>query len=109
MAPVNENGGSQESLRMETAEVRRDLLPHLRLLWDSRGFLRRVAIYAFCASTLIAFLIPVRFQSTTRLMPPATLSNSGLGMMAGMAGRAGTQGVGGLRGDLRGVKRSGAA
>ena len=93
---------------METAEVRRDLLPHLRLLWDSRGFLSRVAIYAFCASTLIAFLIPVRFQSTTRLMPPDTLSNSGLGMMAAMAGRAGTEGLGGLAGDLLGVKSSGA-
>jgi capsule polysaccharide export protein KpsE/RkpR len=93
---------------METAEVRRDLLPHLRLLWDSRGFLSRVAIYAFCASTLIAFLIPVRFQSTTRLMPPDTLSNSGLGMMAAMAGRAGTDGLGGLAGDLLGVKSSGA-
>ena len=89
MAAVNENGMSEISLEMETTEVRRDFLPHLRLLWDPRRFLCRVAIYAFLASALIAFLIPVRFQSTTRLMPPDTLSNSGLGMMAAMAGRAG--------------------
>ena len=105
---VDENGGSEESLQAETTEVQRDLLPHLRLLWDSRRFLCRVATYAFLASTVIAFLIPVRFQSTTRLMPPDSLSNSGLGMMAALAGRAGTDGLGGLAGDLLGVKSSGA-
>jgi capsule polysaccharide export protein KpsE/RkpR len=108
MAAVNENSGSEKSLQAETIEIQRDLLPHLRLLWDCRSFLCRAAIYAFLASTLIAFLIPVRFQSTTRLMPPDTLSNSGLGMMAAMAGRAGTDALGGLAGDLLGVKSSGA-
>lgn len=108
MAAVKENGGSQESLQMETTGVQRDLLPHLRLLWDCRRFLFRVVIYAFFASTLLAFLIPVRYQSTTRLMPPDTLSNSGLGMMAALAGRTGTDGLGGLAGDLLGVKSSGA-
>jgi len=108
MDAVNENSAPEMSLLRETIEVRRDLLPHLRLLWDSRRFLRRVAMSAFLASTVIAFLIPVRFQSATRLMPPDTLSNSGLGMMAAMAGRAGTDALGGLAGDLLGVKSSGA-
>jgi len=94
---------------METTAVRRDLLLHLRLFWDCRRFFCRVAIYAFCASALIAFLIPVRFQSTTRLMPPDTLSESGMGMMAALAGRAGAAGgIGGLASDLLGVKSSGA-
>jgi uncharacterized protein involved in exopolysaccharide biosynthesis len=108
MDTVNENNAPETSLQMETTEVQRDLLPHLRLLWDGRRFLCRVAIYAFLASTLIAFLIPVRFQSTTRLMPPDTLSESGLGMMAALAGRAGANGIGGLASDLLGVKSSGA-
>lgn len=108
MDAVNENSAPETSLQMETTEVQRDLLPHLRLLWDSRRFLCRVAIYAFLASTVIAFLIPVRFQSTTRLMPPDTLSESGLGMMAALAGRAGANGIGGLASDLLGVKSSGA-
>ena len=69
MATLNQNIVPETFLATETAEVRRDLLPHLRLLWDRRGFLCRVGIYAFLASTVIAFLIPVRFQSTTRLMP----------------------------------------
>src|SRR5438445_1597160 len=97
MAAVNENSMPETFLPTETVEVQRDLLPHLRLLWDRRGFLCRVAIYAFLASAVIAFLIPVRFQSTTRLMPPDTLSESGMGMMAALAGRAGAAGgIGGL-------------
>ena len=109
MAAVNENGRTEQPLEIETTAIRRDLLPHMRLLWDHRKFLCRVAIYAFLASTVIAFLIPVRFQSTTRLMPPDTLSESGMGMMAALAGRAGAAGgIGGLASDLLGVKSSGA-
>jgi uncharacterized protein involved in exopolysaccharide biosynthesis len=109
MATLNQNIVPETFLATETAEVRRDLLPHLRLLWDRRGFLCRVGMYAFLASTVIAFLIPVRFQSTTRLMPPDSLSESGMGMMAALAGRAGAAGgMGGLASDLLGVKSSGA-
>ncbi len=108
MEAVNENGELGKSLPAEMAEVPRDLLAQLRLIWDSRGLICRVAIYAFCASTLMAFLIPVRYQSTTRLMPPDTLSNSGLGMMAALAGRTGADGLSGLAGDPLGVKSSGA-
>jgi uncharacterized protein involved in exopolysaccharide biosynthesis len=108
MTEVSENGGFVKSLPAEMIEVRRDLLPHLRLLWDRRGFICRVATYAFLASTLLAFVIPVRFHSTTRLMPPDTLSESGMGMMAALASRAGTGGIGGLASDLLGVKSSGA-
>ena len=110
MAAVNENGGPEKSHEAETPEGQRDLLPHLRLLWDCRSFLFRMAICAFLSSTLLAFLIPVRFQSMTRLMPPDSLSASasGFGMMAAMAGRAGTGGIGGLASDLLGVKSSGA-
>ena len=65
-------------------------------------------MYALLASAVLALLIPVRFQSTTRLMPPDTLSESGMGMMAAIAGRAGADGIGGLASDLLGVKSSGA-
>jgi uncharacterized protein involved in exopolysaccharide biosynthesis len=109
MAALNENNVPETFLVGETVDIGRDLLPHLRLLWDRRGFLCRVGMYAFLASVVIAFLIPVRFQSTTRLMPPDTLSESGMGMMAALAGRAGAAGgIGGLASDLLGVKSSGA-
>lgn len=92
----------------EAAETQWDLLPGMRLLWNKRGFLWKTAMYAVLASAALAFLIPVRFQSTTRLMPPDTLSESGMGMMAAIAGRAGAAGIGGLASDLLGVKSSGA-
>ncbi len=85
------------------------LLPYLELFWDRRRVLLRAGVYAFFASTLIAFLIPVRYQSTTRLMPPDSQSSSGLGLLAAMSGRSGgsTGALTGLAGDILGVKSSG--
>jgi capsule polysaccharide export protein KpsE/RkpR len=71
-----------------------------------------VGIYALVASTIIAFLIPVRYQCVTRLMPPDGQSGAGLGLLAAMAGRSasgiGSGALGSLAGDLLGVKSSGA-
>jgi uncharacterized protein involved in exopolysaccharide biosynthesis len=91
------------------------LLPHAWLLWAHRRLLLRTALYAMLASSVIALLIPVQYQSVTRLMPPDSESGSGLGMLAAVAGRgglgAGGLGAGalsGLAGDLLGMKTSGA-
>jgi uncharacterized protein involved in exopolysaccharide biosynthesis len=75
----------------------------LRLLWGNRGWLSRVALYAAIASTLVAFLIPSRYESTARLMPPDNQSGSGLAMAAAaMSGAAG--GLGGIASDFLGLK-----
>lgn len=75
----------------------------LRLLWESRRILFRAALYAFLASTLVAFLIPVRYESTARLMPPDNQSASGLATaVAAMSGNAG--GLAGIAGDVLGLK-----
>jgi uncharacterized protein involved in exopolysaccharide biosynthesis len=108
MAAINGNGFLDTSFQTETIEVRRDFLPYLRLLWERRSFLCRVAGCSFLAATLMALLIPVRFRSTTRLMPPDSFSTSGLGAMATLAGRAGANGLGGLAGDFLSAKSSGA-
>ncbi len=79
----------------------------LRLLWDHRRSLLRVAAIGLVASTLVAFLIPKSYTSTTQLMPPDPQSTSGLAMMAAMAAKAGG-GLGAVAGDLLGVKSSGA-
>jgi capsule polysaccharide export protein KpsE/RkpR len=76
-------------------------------LWERRKFLGRVALWGLIGSTMIAFLIPKRYESTTRLMPPDTQSNSGLAMVAAMAGK-GNMGLGSLGSDLLGLKSSGA-
>jgi uncharacterized protein involved in exopolysaccharide biosynthesis len=77
-----------------------------RLLWQRRQFLFRVTSVAFLLSVLLAFLIPNRYESTTRLMPPDQ-SNSNMTKLAVLASQAGA-GLGALAGDALGLKSSGA-
>jgi uncharacterized protein involved in exopolysaccharide biosynthesis len=56
------------------------------LLWERRRFLARAVGGALAASVLVAFMIPKRYDSITRLMPPDGQTGSGLAMLAAMAG-----------------------
>jgi len=82
-----------------------ELVARLDLLWQQRRLLFRGVGWALVAATLIAFLIPKRFESTTRLMPPDSESGSSMALLATLAGKAG--GLGAMAGDLLGVKNSG--
>jgi capsule polysaccharide export protein KpsE/RkpR len=86
------------------------------LLWLNRRLLGRSIVRGVVLSTIIAFLIPKQFDSTTRLMPPDSRSGSGMGaglaMMAAMAG-GGTNSLagsalGGIAGDILGTHDAGA-
>src|SRR5437867_3460076 len=79
----------------------------LRLLWGRRWFFFRAVAAGLIVSTLVAFLIPKSYTSTTQLMPPDPQSTSGMAMMAAMAAKAGG-GLGAVAGDLLGLKSSGA-
>jgi uncharacterized protein involved in exopolysaccharide biosynthesis len=79
----------------------------LRLLWGRRRFFFRAGVAGLLISTLVAFLIPKSYISTTQLMPPDPQSSSGMAMMAAMAAKAGA-GLTGMAGDLLGLKSSGA-
>jgi uncharacterized protein involved in exopolysaccharide biosynthesis len=80
-------------------------LAYLRLLWEHRRLLVRVVLYGLLASTLIAFLIPTRYESTARLMPPDSAQSGGLAMAAAaLSGGAG--GLGGIASDMLGMKSS---
>ncbi len=79
----------------------------LRLLWEQRRFLFKVVVWGLATSTLLAFLIPKRYEASTQLMPPDTQSTSGMAMLAALTARAGG-GFGGYVGDLLGMKSSGA-
>ena len=80
----------------------------LWVLWNQRQFLWRVAVRALLISTVVAFLLPKRYQSTIRLMPPDQQSGNGIAMLAAMSGKAGAgASLGGLAGDLLGMKSSG--
>lgn len=91
----------------------------LRLLWKERAFLKRVTLRGLVLATLVALLLPARYEAKTRLMPPEDQSGSGLAMLAAFAGKSsGSSGggigsalggsMGGMVGDLLGVKSSGA-
>jgi capsule polysaccharide export protein KpsE/RkpR len=88
-------------------DTREHAIAGLRLLWDQRGFLFRVAGYCLVVATLVAFLIPKRYESTTRLMPPDSQSSSNMALLAGLAARTGN-GLGVFAGDLLGLKSTGA-
>src|SRR5438552_3082009 len=79
----------------------------LRLLWKRRRFFLRAGTLGLIASTVVAFLIPKSYTSTTQLMPPDPQSTSGMAMMAAMAAKGGG-GLAGVAGDLLGLKSSGA-
>ena len=94
-----------------TRERSDDSAEWLWLLWERRGLLGRAAVWGLIVTTLIAVMIPNRYESTVRLMPPDSQSGSGLAMMAAMIGGAKgatTSGLGSLAGDLLGMKSSGA-
>jgi uncharacterized protein involved in exopolysaccharide biosynthesis len=99
--PEKEFPGS--SPEPETRESSQKALASLSLLWERRLLLFRVSIYALLASTIAAFLIPARYESTARLMPPDNQSSSSLAMAAAaMSGAAG--GLGGIASDFLGLK-----
>ena len=75
----------------------------LRLLWDRRRFFLRATAIGLIVSTIVAFVIPKQYTSTTQLMPPDTQSTSGMAMMAAMAAKSGA-GLAGVTGDLLGLK-----
>jgi capsule polysaccharide export protein KpsE/RkpR len=82
-------------------------LAWLQLLWDHRRLLRKVAVRALLLSTIVAFLIPRKFESSVSIMPPDSLNGSSVGMLAAMAAKASPQ-LAAMAGNLLGTKSTGA-
>jgi uncharacterized protein involved in exopolysaccharide biosynthesis len=87
-------------------EPRRDM-QWAWLLWERRRFLLRWTVRGLIASALLAFLIPKRYESTTRLMPSDSQSAAPMAMMAAMAGKSSALGM--LAGDMLSMKDPGGA
>ncbi len=85
-------------------EAQEQTVASLRLLWESRRFLGRVAGPGLLLSALIAILIPNRYQSVARLMPPDNQSGSGLAMAAAALSGGAASGLGGMASELLGLK-----
>lgn len=95
--------------QMFSPEARAKTVEQMRFLWSRRGFLAKTFGIGLLAGLLIAFLIPVRYESTVQLMPPDSQSGSSAMMMAALTAKAGaTSALGSMAGDLLGVKSNGA-
>jgi uncharacterized protein involved in exopolysaccharide biosynthesis len=95
-----------DATRNEARGTRQRMVSRIRLFWDARKLLFAAFVFGALVSLGLALLIPSRYEATTQLMPPDGQSSSGMAMLSALAGRAG--GLGGVAGDLLGVKNSGA-
>jgi uncharacterized protein involved in exopolysaccharide biosynthesis len=84
--------------------AREQTISRLRLLWEQRQFLLRAALCGLLTATALALLLPRRYESTARLMPPDSQSGSGMAVLAAISGRGGS--LPGVN-DLLGVKTTG--
>jgi capsule polysaccharide export protein KpsE/RkpR len=85
-------------LRVHREESREKIIGRIALLWDRRQFLFRCAAIAFVASSIYVMLIPVRYTSTTRLMPPDQSGQGVASMLAAVAKATGDSTLGGISG-----------
>jgi capsule polysaccharide export protein KpsE/RkpR len=82
------------------------IVPALELLSEERRWLFRVAAWALAISTVVALLIPNRYQSSVSIMPPDSAGGSGA-MLAALASKASPE-LAAMAGSLLGTKGSGA-
>jgi capsule polysaccharide export protein KpsE/RkpR len=81
-------------------------IARLGLLWEQRQVLYRWAAIGLVGSIVIACVIPVRYTSTTRLMPPDQTQQGMASMLAALGGKTGGD-MGSIGGELLGLKTSG--
>ena len=101
------NGSTNGSKTYRGIVVRNGAVDKLRLLWDRRQLILKSAIAGLGVSLLIAFCIRNQYESTVRLMPPDQISGS-MAMLAAAKTLGNSSGLGGIEGDLLGLKSSSA-
>jgi uncharacterized protein involved in exopolysaccharide biosynthesis len=89
---------------LERPEGSEQTLAYIRLLWESRALLLRITVWATLAGALVALLIPARYDSTARLMPPDNQSASGLAAAAAALTTGAAGGLSSLAGEYLGLK-----
>lgn len=93
----------EQSLRV----LRERRVERLRSLWNARRFLVRVTVAGLILSTIIAFLIPKRYTSFARLMPPDQSSGGGLASMLAALGSSKIGGLASMAENMLGMKTTG--
>jgi capsule polysaccharide export protein KpsE/RkpR len=94
----------EPALENADAERNEKTLAYLRLFWERRSLLLRAAILALVVNTIVAFLIPARYESTARLMPPDTQNASGFAAAAAALSGGSAGGLSSLAGEYLGLK-----
>jgi len=94
------------------ARMRQKRWNQVRMMWEQRRWLVRVAAIGLVLSTLVAFLIPSEYESTAKLMPPEQRSSAAASIlnfmsMSGGSGTGGNNNIGGIAGQLLGGKDTG--
>jgi uncharacterized protein involved in exopolysaccharide biosynthesis len=87
------------------ALVRQGRIAKLTQLWTERKRLGRFVAIGAAVSLTVALLIPARFVSTTRLMPPDPPQGQGLALFSAMTGQMGMH-LGAIGSDLLGLRTS---
>ena len=86
----------------QSAESDAAWVSNAALLWANRLTLVRVAALALVLSTVIAFVLPNQYESTTRIMPPEQATGSAA-MLAALTGKgSAVNGLASLAGGLLG-------
>ena len=92
-------------LRRDQEEIRGRRIARARHLWTRRKLLGKFSAWGAAASLLIAIVIPSRYTSTTRLMPPDPPQGQGMAIAAALTGRIGGS-IGALGSSLLGMNTS---
>jgi len=88
----------------DAAVYRGRTVARFSLLWQERKILFRSAALGMVASALIVLMIPVRYTSTTRLMPPDQ-AGAGMASMLSALGKGGSE-LGIIGSELLGLRTS---
>jgi uncharacterized protein involved in exopolysaccharide biosynthesis len=107
--PMPYSGYPRHTAPRRDPRAREKRIERMRILWEHRRTLFLAFILGGLFSALVAFLLPKSYEATTKLMPPEQSSSGGAILAALTArGSGGSSMLGGLAGDLLGVKGSGA-
>lgn len=105
-----DNGGNGTDPAAQ-GDVRKQLIAYLRTLWEQRRFLFRLTAGAAVIAAVWTLLIPNRYESTTRIMPPesnSSIGGMGAAVLSALASKAGSAiPMGAVGGDLMGIRTSG--
>ena len=96
-----------EDLPSSWIAAKTQIIRWLALLWNVRRFLAKATAVGLVSGAVLAFLLPVRYQSSVELMPPDSQSSTGMAMLAALTAKTGN-GLGAIAGDMLGLKSSGA-